>query len=73
MAEGRQRDTWMQTASIVAMIANVNRDPKRSKEYSWKDFFPFDAPKVSKKDAPTVPISVLKSVFVDKRMPSHYG
>lgn len=43
MAEGRQRSQWNQTASILAMIANVNRDTsKRSTPFRPDEFNPFD-------------------------------
>jgi hypothetical protein len=73
MAEGRQRDTWMQTASIISMIANANRDPKKSRPYTWKDFFPFSPPKVNKRNAPKVPLTVLRGVFVNNKVPAQYS
>ena len=36
MAEGR----WEQTASILAMTANVNRDPKKHRRFGPGDFNP---------------------------------
>ena len=68
MVEGRQRDQWMHTARILSMMANVNRDPKRSKEYTWQDFYPFPVNKADRSDIPKVGISVLKDVFVDRKV-----
>lgn len=34
MADG----AWMSTANIMALIANVNRDPKKSKRFKASDF-----------------------------------
>lgn len=68
MAEGRQRDAWMHTASLMAMVANVARGSK-TKSYTYKDFYPFSTAKANKGDVPKVGIGVLKSVFIDKRLP----
>lgn len=61
MAEGRQESQWGQTAEVLAMLYNLNRDPKRSKPATARDFNPF-APKPAKLKAP---IGILKKVFVD--------
>jgi hypothetical protein len=41
MAEGRQRANWAQTASVMALLANCHRDPKRSRAFRPSDFDPF--------------------------------
>ena len=41
MAEGRGRAEWGRTASMMALVANVNRDPrKRRKPFQPDDFIP---------------------------------
>lgn len=41
MVRGRQEDEWWRTASVVAMLAEVNRDTKkRSKPYRASEFVP---------------------------------
>jgi len=40
VAEGRGRDQWAHTSTILAMIANANRDPKHSRAYVPDDFNP---------------------------------
>jgi hypothetical protein len=41
MADSRRRVEWRQTASILAMLANLHRDPKRrSRPYEIDDFDP---------------------------------
>lgn len=41
MAEGRVESEWWRTASVVAMLAEVNRNPKkRQKSFEPKDFMP---------------------------------
>ena len=50
----------------MALLANVNRDPKKHRPFRAADFDPFTA---SKKAKPMVDISVLKDVFIDGKMP----
>lgn len=40
MAQARQRSDWNHTASLMALIANVNRDPKRGRALRPADFHP---------------------------------
>ncbi len=45
MAEGRAMAEWGRMASLLALIANVNRDPKkRSKPFKPAEFLPADLP-----------------------------
>jgi len=47
IVEGHQEDQWWHTASQIAMLANVNRDPKkRKKSYSPSDFHPLISKKL---------------------------
>ena len=66
MAEARQREAWTRTASIMALIANANRDHKKTRAFKPSDFDPFSK---SSKAAPKVGVGVLKSVFIEGRMP----
>ncbi len=66
MAEGRAKDQWQHTSSLLALIANVNRDPKKTKEFKPSDFNPTlnqssrpDVIVVDKENAP-----LLKKMFV---------
>ena len=45
MAEARGRDLWGHTSAVLAMVANCNRDPKRSRPFSPADFNPYAARK----------------------------
>jgi hypothetical protein len=63
MAEGRSRDNWAHTSAVLALVANVNRDPKKSKAYKPADFNPH----VRKAAKLKTDIRVLKQVFVDNR------
>ena len=65
MAQGRSREAWNHTAAQMALLANVNRDPKKHKAYGASDFHPYagqDRPAPKTKD-----LSILKAVFVDGR------
>ena len=71
MAEGRSREEWEHTSSILAMIANVNRTKSTSRKFTPLDFDPYRAEK--KREAKrqpvieTVDIGILKTVFVDRK------
>ena len=66
MVGARRQDQWSHTAAVLALTANVHRNPKkRSKPYSPAEFHPLVDRKpvtISKTG-----IRVLKRVFVDKR------
>lgn len=64
MAEARSRERWQHTSTILAMLANLHRDPRRSRAFRPADFDPFAAePQPAK-----VGIEVLREVFVDRRL-----
>lgn len=64
MAEGRQRDQWSHTSLVLAVLANIHRDPKRAGRYTSDDFNPFTARKPVTMKAG---VGILKQVFVDSR------
>ena len=41
MAESRGRATWAIASSLMALIANVNRDPKKGRSFRPGDFNPY--------------------------------
>lgn len=41
MAEARGRDNWAHTSAVLALVANVNRDPKKTRAYRPADFDPY--------------------------------
>lgn len=61
MAEARGRDNWAHTSAVLAMLANANRDPKKTRAYKPSDFDPYRARPATAKAS----IDVLKTVFVD--------
>jgi len=41
MAEGLGRERWAHTSLLCALIANANRDPKRTRSFKPSDFDPY--------------------------------
>ena len=48
MADGRAKFEWGIASSLMALLANLNRDPKKGKQFKPSDFNPFtpEPPKV---------------------------
>lgn len=69
MSQSRQKDAWNHTADLLAMLANINRDPKTSRARQRADFHPLPDAKQRRAKAPPIKgdITMLKSVFVDRR------
>ena len=62
MAEAKQRDEWARTSSLMALIANANRDAKKHRAFRPTDFDPFA---VTHKPKQKVDVSILKDIFID--------
>jgi hypothetical protein len=65
MAEARGRDEWGRMASLLSLLANVNRDPKRTRAFKPADFNPYEA----RRSGGGIPLTksnlkLLKKVFV---------
>ena len=41
MAEGCGQEHWQHTSTILAMLANANRDPKKTRAFKPSDFDPY--------------------------------
>ena len=67
MVEGRTQEDWNHTASVLAMVANVNRDPKKGRPLNPADFHPMRETKASAPPPPKAPVSLLKTIFVENR------
>ena len=63
MTDGHQRSVWSRTSALMALIANTQRDPKKTRAFRPSDFDPFAEPQKPLK----AEVSVLKSVFIDHR------
>ena len=66
MAEARCKERWSHTAALMALIANVNRDPKKTSPYKPTDFNPYHQSR--RGPIPKVGIEALKQAFVDQRL-----
>jgi hypothetical protein len=63
MAQAASKDAWSRTSATLAMLANVNRDPKKHKQpFMPKDFDPWTAPP-AKPQKPTVMTKVSTCVL----------
>lgn len=50
MHEGAGQDRWSHTSAILCVIANANRDPKKSKQFKPSDFDPYEIAKRKEKE-----------------------
>lgn len=65
MADARRRDEWQHTSAVLAMLANVHRNPKKKPQ----PFTPADFNPLAERKQPVVKTGVrtLKTIFVDRR------
>ncbi len=64
MGESRSQFLWGHTSAVLAMLANIHRDAKRSRTFKPADFNPHaKSPKPIHEKAG---IEILKQVFVDR-------
>ncbi len=78
MAEARAHESWSHTSALLALLANVHRDPKKHRVYKPADFDPTRSrtgPRKARRNEslPWVGIEVLKQVFVDRQPTSPHG
>lgn len=66
MAEARQHERWNHTAALLALLANVHRDPRRRRPVTPAELHPLRQAAVPR---PVGDLSILKAVFVDRRNP----
>lgn len=67
MAEATIRERWNHTAALMALLANCHRDPRRQRAFTPADFHPQAA--LTPAPPPSADLTVLKTVFVDRRVP----
>lgn len=60
MAKAKGEFEWEQTSSLMALIVNLVRDPKKSKVAKPMDFNPY---KIEVKPKVQAPLSILKEVW----------
>jgi hypothetical protein len=71
MAEAAGRERWGRASALMALLANVNRDPKRGRPFSPEDFSPFASRRRSGSSG-GVPLTkdnlhILKQAYVDRK------
>jgi len=66
MAEARGRDNWAHTSAVLALVANVNRDPKKTRAYKPSDFDPYSAREKRDEAIEVTDMAVLKDAFTNK-------
>ncbi len=66
MAEARGRDNWAHTSAALALVANVNRDPKKTRAYKPSDFDPYSARDKRDEAIEVTDMGVLKDAFTNK-------
>ena len=69
MTEAKQHDLWNYASSVMALLANLNRDPKKGRALKPADFHPRNLAAVHRRESLPIKadLSVLKTVFVDNR------
>ncbi len=63
MAEGRSKALWAHTSHVLALLANVNRDPKKTKAFAPADFDPH-ARKLAARPVAKVPLASLRGLIM---------
>ena len=63
MTDARVQDNWSHTSALLALIANVNRDPRKTRAMKPADFNPYSK-SASDGTKPMADIRMLKDVFV---------
>ena len=63
MVEAKERSEWARFSNLMALMANINRDPKKSKLFKPTDFNPYCAPKQDCVQVTRENIGVLREAF----------
>ena len=63
MAEARQESDWARTCEVLAMIYNVNIDPRKTRTITGVELNPFVSPKRRKAAVPRGRIEDLKALL----------
>ena len=67
MAEAKGRESWAHTSALMALIANVNRDPKKTRPYKPADFDPYTARDKRDEAIELTDMATLKDAFVKNK------
>jgi hypothetical protein len=66
MADAKRMEDWNHTASLLAILANAHRDPKKTRPAKPAEFHPYMKRTTPTAASPKADITVLKAVFVDR-------
>jgi len=66
MAEARGREAWNHTSAVMALLANIHRDPKKHRAFRPSDFNPYETKRKRGIPIKAKDIGLLKKVFVAK-------
>jgi len=65
MADARRRDEWQHTSAVLAMLANIHRNPKKKPQpFTPAEFNPLAGER--KSAPPKTGVRTLKTIFVDR-------
>ena len=67
MSDGLLENQWSHTASVLAMIANVNRDPKKHKPIRPDDLNPTVQKEVPVAEMPQSDLTELREFFTGRK------
>lgn len=67
MSEARCRQQWQHTSSLMALLVNINRDPKKGKTAKPADFNPYEVRTAKDDRVARVSILKLKGMFSKKK------
>ena len=67
MAGGRGRAEWSRMSSLMALVANVNRDPRRTRVFRPRDFNPYERRRTGGIPITAANMGLLKQVFVKEQ------
>ena len=70
MAQAASKERWAHTSTMLALIANVNRDPKKTRPFKPADFDPYSAKDRRNEAIEVTDMAVLKDAFKKERMPT---
>jgi len=68
MAGGRGRAEWSRMSSLMALVANVNRDPKKHRAFRPRDFNPYERRRTEGIPLTAANMHLLKKAFVKERV-----
>lgn len=73
MGEARGREAWAHTSAVMTLIANVNRDPKKTRPFKPSDFDPYSARDRRDAAIEVTDMDVLKNAFLPGMVPAQMG